>query len=300
MSISANPHPSESDKSGGARQLGSALALLRSLHGGMTPTEQKISAAVLADPEAVLRLPVAEIAQRAGTSTAAVSRFTSKIGYRGLSDFKIALALDVANGGAFEGEAGSPLDAGTQVLATIARENRQSIRDTLEIMPAENFTRAIVQLSSADRIILMGVGQMGHLAEDAAAKLSQAGRTSIGSSDYVEQLALSRGLTQRDVLLCIAYEGSSPPVTYNAEIAQQAGSTVIGICRAGISPLSELSDIHLPVSARDGEWRAAASAAHLAITTVVDALLAGILVTNPDAADAWRATNTLVRGEHLE
>ena len=243
-------------------QVGSALALLRSLHAGMTPTEQKISAAVLADPESVLRLPVAEIARRAGTSPAAVSRFTSKLGYRGLSDFKIALALDVASGGSSDVVEGVYSGgAGEQLLATIARENRQAIRDTLEIMPAENLTQAIAQLGSADRIFAMGVGQMGHLAVDAAAKLVQAGRTAIGSSDYVEQLALARSLTQRDVLLCIAYEGSSPPVVYNAEIARRAAVTVIAICRAGTSALSELANIHLPVSARDGEWRPAASAA---------------------------------------
>ena len=280
-------------------QSASALALLRSLHAGMTPTEQKISTAVLADPETVLRLPVADIARRAGTSAAAVSRFTSKIGYRGLSDFKIALALDVANGGT-----GDPIDlpGGSlgQLLAAVARDNRQAIRDTLEIMPSEIFGEAITKLISADRIIVMGVGQMGHLAADAAAKLSHAGKTAIGSKDYVEQLALSRGLSQRDVLLCIAYEGSSPPVLYNAEIARQSGATVIGVCRAGWSGLADLVDLHLPVSAREGEWRSASSAAHVAITTVLDALLAGILASDPLSAEAWRASAALVQGEQLE
>ncbi|MCU1440973.1 MAG: hypothetical protein JWP85_1970, partial [Rhodoglobus sp.] len=282
-------------------QAGSALALLRSLHAAMTPTEQKISSTVLADPETVLRLPVSDIARRAGTSPAAVSRFTAKMGYRGLSDFKIALALDVASGGTVDAaEPGPPGDAGEQVLAIIARENRQAIRDTLEIMPAKQLGKAIARIGVADRIVVMGVGQMGHLAVDTAGKFAMAGRNAAGSSDYVEQLALSRGLGQRDVLLCIAYEGSSPPMTYNAEIARLAGATVIGVCRAGSSALSELADIHLPVSAREGEWRSVASAAHVAITTVVDALLAGVLVADPVAAEAWRATSALVRGEQLE
>lgn len=286
---------------GAPHQAGSALALLRALHAGMTPTEQKISAAVLADPETVLRLPVADIARRAGTSPAAISRFTAKIGYRGLSDFKIALALDVANGGTADLiETRSPTEAGEQVLVTIARENRQSIRDTLEIMPAEALGKAIAQLGSAERVIVIGVGQMGHLAADTAAKLAQAGKNATGSKDYVEQLALSRGLTAQDVLLCVAYEGSSPPVLYNAELARLAGATVIGICRAGASPLTELIDIHLPVSAYGGEWRSASSASHVAITTVVDAVLAGMLVADPTAAEAWRATAALVRGEQLE
>jgi DNA-binding MurR/RpiR family transcriptional regulator len=282
-------------------QAGSALALLRSRHAAMTPTEQRISSTVLADPETMLRLPVSDIARRAGTSPAAVSRFTAKMGYRGLSDFKIALALDVAGGGAVDAaEPGAPGEAGEHMLAVIARENRQAIRDTLEIMPAEQFARAVSQIGAADRILVMGVGQMGYLAKDAAGKLTMAGKNAVGSADYVEQLALSRGLGQRDVLLCIAYEGSSPPVAYNAEIARLAGATVIGVCRAGASPLSELADIHLPVSAQEGGWRSAASAAHVAITTVVDALLAGVLAADAAAADSWRATSALVAGEQLE
>jgi len=282
-------------------QSGSALALLRSLHSGMTPTEQKISATVLADPETVLRLPVSDIARRAGTSPAAVSRFTAKIGYRGLSDFKIALALDLASGGTGDaGDIPSPHDTGDQVLAGIARENRQSIRDTLEIMSADAMGRAIAGLGDAGRIIVVGVGQMGHLAADTAAKLTFAGRNATPSTDYVEQLALSRGLSAGDVMLCIAYEGTSPPVTYNAELAHRAGATVIAICRAGTSPLSELADVHLPISSREGEWRSASSAAHVAIATVVDALVSGLLASDPAAAEAWRATGELVRGEQLE
>lgn len=283
---------------GGGSTAAGALALLRSLHAGMTPTEQKIASAVLADPETMLRLPVAEIALRAGTSPAAVSRFTAKLGYRGLSDLKIALALDVAAGGAQDSPA--PPDSGEQVLATIARENRQAIRDTLEIMPAEVFASAVSRLGSARRILVIGVGQMGHLAADLAAKLAQAGHDALASADYVEQLALSRALGAHDVLVCLAFEGSSPPVGYNAEIARRNGATIIGICRVGASPLTEFLDIHLPVSARAGEWRTASSAAHVAIVTVVDAILAGLLVASPAAADAWRETAAVVNAEQLE
>jgi DNA-binding MurR/RpiR family transcriptional regulator len=266
----------------------------------MTPTEQKICAAVLADPETVLRLPVADIARRAGTSPAAVSRFTAKIGYRGLSDFKIALALDVAGGAAadqHDGTAGG--DAVHLVLATIGRENRQAIRDTLEIMPAAEFARAIECIGTADRVVVLGVGRMGYLALDAAAKFAQAGKNAVGSADYAEQLALTRNLAHGDVLLCIAYDGSSPPLTYNAELAAATGATIIALCRAGESALSGLAHVHLPVSAHEGEWRTAAASAQVAITTVIDALLAGILV-DPDAAEAWRSTGALIRGEQLE
>ncbi len=280
---------------------GSALSLLRSLLPTMGAADSKIATAVLQDPDGILRSPVSEIAARASTSPAAVSRFTAKLGYRGLSDFKIALALEVASGGAAgQGEPISSTDTGVQILAKISRENRQIIRDTIEIVPSAAFTRAAESLAGARRIAVIGVGQLGYAAMDAAARLARVGRPAVASRDYVEQLVMSNGLDAGDVLLCISYEGSAPPLVYNAEIAAARGATVIGICQAGDSALARLLDIHLPVSARVTVWRSAASGAHVAILTLIDALVTTIITSDHAAFALWQAGQALIGSEQLE
>ena len=277
------------------------LAVLRATYTGMTTTDQKIASLILEEPESILRAPVTDIAARSGSSQAAVSRFTARMGYRGLADFKIALALDVAasvdNG---QNNAVDPADSMSQIIRKIAADNQQSIRDTLEVIGEQALDKAVLALRAAERIVIVGVGQMGYLAADAALKFRQTGRTVVVSNDYVEQLALSQAARARDAFLFISYEGSAPPILYNAEVAKATGATVIGICHAGRPALLEHIDHQLGVSAHGSDYRSAAQAAHVAIVTVIDALVVGMLTKDSDSLAAFGEFNALLRSEQLE
>src|SRR5690606_22646030 len=119
-----------SPRSGGA----GVLAVLRATYTGMTSTDQKIASLILEEPESILRAPVTDIAARSGSSQAAVSRFTARMGFRGLADFKIALALDVAAGAGRGTTTVDAADSMSQILRKIAADNEQSLRDTLEVI----------------------------------------------------------------------------------------------------------------------------------------------------------------------
>ena len=277
------------------------MAILRATYPDLTTTDQKIASLILEEPDSILRAPVADIAARSGSSQAAVSRFTARMGFRGLADFKIALALDVAANAARAGT--DSIDAGDsmgQILAKVASENEQSIRDTLEVIGRSELEDSVLALRAAERIVIIGVGQMGYLAADAALKLRQTGKHVISSSDYIEQLALSHHAGARDVFLFVSYEGAAPPVLYNAELARAAGAVVIGICHAGRPALRESVDYQLGVSAHGSPYRTSAQAAHVAVVTVIDALVVGMLAKDTESAGAFEEFNSLLKTEHLE
>jgi len=64
--------------------------------GGYNKAFQLVGAYLLASPEAFIREPLQEIALAAGVSEPSVLRFCRQFGYKGLPDFRIALAMSLA------------------------------------------------------------------------------------------------------------------------------------------------------------------------------------------------------------
>src|SRR3954466_496003 len=65
----------------------------------MPATIAKIAALLVDDPKAPLSLSITELAERAGTSAASVTRFCRMLGYRGYSPLRVGIAEDVGRGG---------------------------------------------------------------------------------------------------------------------------------------------------------------------------------------------------------
>ncbi|MFV0425680.1 MAG: MurR/RpiR family transcriptional regulator [Beutenbergiaceae bacterium] len=282
-------------------QGGGVLAVLRGKYPGMTATDKKIADLILEDPGSILRAPVAEIATRSGSSQAAVSRFASRLGFGRLTDLKIGLALDVASGeGNGQSHAIDVADSMPQVLHKIASDNIQVIRDTLEVLSRTELERAVDALRGASRIVILGVGQMGYLASDAALKFRTVGRQAVAASDYIEQLALSQAARSDDAFLIVSHAGIAPPVVYGAEAAKAAGATVIGICHAGRPALAEHLDVQLSISADGAQFRTAAQAARVAIATLIDTLVVGLLARDGAHAMHFAEFNELLGSEQLE
>ncbi|WP_055045981.1 hypothetical protein [Devosia sp. A16] len=64
--------------------------------GGYNKAFQLVGTYLLASPEAFIREPLQEIARAAGVSEPTVLRFCRQFGFRGLPDFRIALAMSLA------------------------------------------------------------------------------------------------------------------------------------------------------------------------------------------------------------
>src|SRR6185437_7876382 len=82
-----------------AKQI-SVLERIRTYRSQMPPTIAKIAAVLIDDPRAPLDLSITELAERAGTSAASITRFCRIIGYRGYSPLRVGIAEDVGRGGA--------------------------------------------------------------------------------------------------------------------------------------------------------------------------------------------------------
>jgi len=71
------------------------VAMLRSQMSSLSPREQVIAEYVLRSPETVIYQSVNDLAEASGSSETTIVRFCQNIGYKGYSDFKMALARDM-------------------------------------------------------------------------------------------------------------------------------------------------------------------------------------------------------------
>ena len=78
----------------------SVLNRIETYQSQMPATMAKIAAVLIDDPKAPLNLSITELAERAGTSAASVTRFCRMIGYGGYSQLRVGIAEDVGRGGA--------------------------------------------------------------------------------------------------------------------------------------------------------------------------------------------------------
>jgi DNA-binding MurR/RpiR family transcriptional regulator len=77
----------------------SVLDRIKTLQSSMPATMAKIAAVLVDDPKAPLNLSITDLAERAGTSAASVTRFCRMVGYSGYGPLRVGIAEDVGRGG---------------------------------------------------------------------------------------------------------------------------------------------------------------------------------------------------------
>src|SRR5699024_7163416 len=68
---------------------------IKNVRSELTKSDKKIIKALQNDPEVFVHSPIKKIAQYSNTSVAAITRFTKKIDFKSLNEFKIALSTEL-------------------------------------------------------------------------------------------------------------------------------------------------------------------------------------------------------------
>ena len=75
---------------------GNILNTISSLYRSLTKTEKKIADAILLNPDLAVQAPLAEIAAHLEVGEATFVRFCRTLGFKGFSDFKLELSIELA------------------------------------------------------------------------------------------------------------------------------------------------------------------------------------------------------------
>lgn len=240
----------------------------------LTGAERKIADHIMHQRHDCQYMSISELAEEANVAEATVSRFCRRLGYRGYSAFKLAVA------GAGSGQRPmNPLygeiqseDSLGDMCQKIYAADVDAITQTLALINPAAVTAAADMLLAADRVLCMGLGGSMILAREAAHLFSTALPNFYPVDDSHFQAIRAALLTPGDAVMYFSYSGSTRDMVDLMKIARERGAKIILITRFPKSPGAALADVVLECGAKEGPLQMGSVAARMGQLFITDVL----------------------------
>lgn len=276
----------------------SILKILGAKLDTMTLADRQIAQFIIDNPEQMLTLSSAALAEATGRSQSSVVKFSQKLGYDGYQQLKLAVnkakALEGhAPGGIIHGTIDAS-DSYVTILQKLIGSKLLSMRETLAANNEQTIDAVVDALVGARKVQLAGVGASSLVAKDFSYKLLKLGRMVLIDSDSHIQISNASGLGASDVLVALSYSGQSLETLRIAEVARQRGAKVISMTGLQPNPLLDLADLHLFTVADEERVRSSAITSRDAQLMLLDMLFILLIRRQPDAHDYVHNSETAV------
>lgn len=257
----------------------------------------KIAAVLTDDPKAPLTLSITELAERAGTSPASVTRFCRTIGYGGYSALRVGIAEDVGRGGAkaaWIGEIGrsfGPDDSPDEIRNALLNTHVLSLQTTAGLLDMPAAIRVAQAIVSARQLDVYGVGGSALTALETEARLYRIGINVHTWAEVHNGLTSAAILDDRCVAIGISNTGRTDETIQMLTVAKASGAYTVAITGNPDSQLARLADDVLIAASPDGYLQPADLSARHCQLFVVDLLYLLIAQSNFDRTTRFLAAS---------
>ena len=277
------------------------MSILKSLSAqldSLTAADRQIAQFIIDNPNEMLAMSSAALAEATGRSQSSVVKFSQKLGYGGYQQLKLAVnkakALEwQAPGGVIHGTIDAS-DSYMTILQKLIGSKLLSMRETLAANNEHTIDRALDALVNARKVQLAGVGASSLVAKDFSYKLLKLGRMALIDSDSHIQISNASALNGADVLFALSHSGRSLEPLRIAEVAKKRGATVISMTGLHPNPLLDLADIHLFTVADEERVRSSAITSRDAQLMLMDMLFILLIRRQVDSHDYIHNSETAV------
>jgi len=262
----------------GAAKTFSVLDRIVTYQSQMPVTMAKIAAVLIDDPKAPLTLSITELAERAGTSAATVTRFCRLIGYAGFSELRVGIAEDVGRGGskaawiADIGRSFGPDDPPEEIRNTLFNTHMLSLQTTAALIDMPTAVRIAKTIVMARHLDVYGVGGSALTALEMEARLYRIGIRVHAWSEIHDGLTSAAILDHQCVAIGISNTGRTEETIQMLTVAKAAGAHTVAITANPESPLAKLADDVLIAASPHGYLQPADLSARHCQLFVVDLL----------------------------
>ena len=275
------------------------LARIEASFDQLRRSERAVAEFVLAQPNDVLSISIAELAFRVGVSQPTVARFVAALGFNGFKDFKLRLAQSLATGVQFVHRDVSAGDAVSEVAPKVFNRTINALMGLRNQLDGARFERAVDMLASARRVEFYGIGNSGIVAVDAQHKFFRFGIPSVAYSDPHTQGMAATLLQEGDVVVAMSASGRTTDLLRACELALDAGATVIAIT-AGGSELSRIATLTLAADVQEDPDVYAPMSSRIVHLTIIDALSVGVaLAGGPELLARLERTKKTLRDKRI-
>lgn len=278
----------------------SVLTVLKAQIGTLTEGERQIAQFILDEPDRMIPLSSATLAETIGRSQSSVIKFCQKLGFSGYQDFKLAVSQAIAQSWQVpSGMVHGSIDATDSYATTVQKlvgSKLHAMQQTISVNNETVIGRALEQIQNARRVQLVGVGAASLVARDLTYKLQKLGLFVIYEADSHVQVANAATLGRSDVMIALSQSGASLETLHVAKTAKAHGSVLISITGVQPNRLSAMSDIQLYTVADEERPRSSAITSRDAQLTMTDLLFILLLQRKPEANALIHAAEDAVTG----
>jgi len=250
----------------------------------MYESEKKIADFILEQPEIAVNMTVAQISRRVGVADSSIVRFCQKLGFNGFTELKINLARNLTQPSELIFENINMDDDYATILSKVFASSIKALEDSLKMLEASDFSKAVELLLKARRIEFYGVGTSAPIAMDAYYRFMRIGmNTHVATDPHISRISASM-LDAECVVVGISHTGRTKDTVKAVEIAKRKGASIIGVTSYIDSPISRLADCRLITSTSEARFMKEAVSARIAQIALLDSLYTCIAIKKYDTA----------------
>ncbi|WP_338044250.1 MurR/RpiR family transcriptional regulator [Paenibacillus oryzisoli] len=266
-----------------AKSLSGGLIMLQEIAEQLPLSERKIAQYIIENPHEAIRCTANELGELSSTSASAVIRLCKSAGLSGFQELKLRVAGDIRNVSETSFSDIQPNETQDAIVQKVTNSSVRALQETAEILNYEALAQAVLALQQAKSIHFFGIGASAVIAQDAQLKFVRINRFTTAHTDFHTSAMLVSKSSIDDVVVGISFSGETYEVGKMLELAKEKGAKTISLTSYGLSPISEIADIRLYVSAKQEEvFRSAATSSRLAQLHLIDILFMCVLTSQYD------------------
>ncbi|QQO07937.1 MurR/RpiR family transcriptional regulator [Breznakiella homolactica] len=262
------------------------LYLLKKLEQSKIATEKKLAEFILENPNRVISMSITELAEKAGTSTAAIVRLCKKLDYKGFQEFRIAIAKEIYTKRYVthrDRQTSLNYDSEStvgEIVSNILDVVSDAVKNTDKLINRNNISVVVEKIKKARSILIVGSGASGIVGRDLHQKLCRLGYLSSFNEDMDIQTIGACTLTPEDVVVAISYSGERKNVIRSIMEAKKNKAYIIAITRFKDTTVVKQADTVLYVPDTESLYREGASISRLCQLIIVDIIFSSLIVSD--------------------
>ena len=249
-------------------------------------TEQVIADYILKNFREVANLSTRQLAKETFTSSAAIVRFSQKLGFSGYTDFKSKFLSEMLNSiGEPQNRFISEKDSISDIVEKVVTIEIAALKDSYDKIKINPFIRAANYLSQADYIDIYAMNMNLNLARMASESFIVAGKRCIVPASISEQYLQAYKVPKNHLAVLISRTGENGFLINIAKILNEQKVPIILITAAGNTTLEKLAQVVFETATTDKMEELGPRVFLTGAKYVIDVLF-GILIARTDYLEA--------------
>lgn len=234
--------------------------------------EQVVGNYIIDNPDKIIYLTVAALAEACGVSEPTVMRTCKKLGFSGYQNLKLTMAQTSAAPSESIHEEVSSTDSIRDVKEKVFQSAVYALQFTRDMLDTGDLEAAARVLLNARKILILGLGASACVAADLHYKLLKLGLDVVCLADPHLQSTLCSHLDDRDAVFSICDSGNSRTVLDITSDARKRGAKIITLTGSSRSALSKLANVSLNTTSSEAKYKNTSLLSCAAAMTVVDSI----------------------------